>query len=349
MKRKILKFIIDKAKRSKLIQSVFEQPIDLKQFKIKGSFVDCHGIEHKLYENLRSKIKPGWERIFQADIKVYDKSSRNIEQIAQNGRIAIGRMEPILNLYSRGIKNSTILEIGCSAGGNSYALAEKQALEVIGTEFSGYKISSLEEKEIKQDDLKEVNKSLNEIRQLVGSKFSLTEKLSFVDDDICNSKLQPGSFDIICSWDVLEHLHDPLKAFKNIRKLLKEGGVAIHEYNPFFSLVGGHSACTIDFPWGHIILNEQDFKRYNEQFYPENLNTAMSFYLNGINRMTIKDLSDLSAEAGLEILSLLVFPKEQDLRMMNKEIMKMIKTNYPNVSLNDLISPRIIVIHRKIG
>lgn len=144
MKRKILKFIIDKAKRSKLIQSVFEQPIDLKLFKIKGSFVDCHGKEHTLYENLRSKIKPGWERIFQESIKNYDKSSQNLQRIAENGRIAVERMEPIINLYSRGISKSTILEIGCSTGGTSYAFAEKQAMQITGSEFSGYKISSLE-------------------------------------------------------------------------------------------------------------------------------------------------------------------------------------------------------------
>jgi SAM-dependent methyltransferase len=346
MKRKILKFIIDRAKRSKLVQSVFEQPIDLKQFKIKGSFIDCHGNEHKLYENLRTKIKPGWEKIFTARKGTYDKSVQNIERIVQNGRIAVGRMEPVINLFSGGIKNSTILEVGCSAGGASYSFAEKEALKVVGSEFSGYKISSLEDKEIKQDELNAVNEGLNEIRRLVGARFNKTGTISFVDDDICNSRLDEDSFDIICSWDTLEHLHDPLSAFKNIRKLLKKGGVAIHEYNPFFSLVGGHSACTIDFPWGHVILNEQDFIRFNEQFYPQYMETAISFYLNGINRMTIKDLQDLSKEAGLEILSLLVFPKEQDLRMMDARIFQMAVSNYPNLSLNDMISPRIIVVQR---
>ena len=62
--------------------------------------------------------------------------------------------------------------------------------------------------------------------------------------------------------------------------------------------------------------------------------------------MTIKDLQDLSKEAGLEILSLLVFPKEQDLRMMDARIFQMAVSNYPNLSLNDMISPRIIVVQR---
>ncbi len=347
MKRKILKFIIDKAKRSKLIQSVFEQPLDLKTFVVRDKFIDSYGSEHYLYDKLRSRIKPGWEKIFQKESHIYDKSGHKIEQIVQHGRIAVERMEPVFNLFTDGLQHSRILEVGCSTGATSYALSERGAAEVIGTEFSGYKISSLDNKEILSDDLINVNKTLGEIRKLVKNRFNESLKVRFIDDDICNSKLKAGYFDIICSWDVLEHLQDPIKAFINIRRLLKDWGVAIHEYNPFFSLIGGHSACTIDFPWGHAILSPEDFERYNQQFYPEKLNIAMSFYRNGINRMSIKDIKHASAEAGLEISALLIFPKEQDLRLVNKDILHMVKRNYPSVTLNDLVSPRIIIVHQK--
>ena len=63
--------------------------------------------------------------------------------------------------------------------------------------------------------------------------------------------------------------------------------------------------------------------------------------------MTIKNLIDYSNEAGLEILSIVTFPKEQYLRMMTNDILKLAKKNYPTCELNDLISNRIIVIHRK--
>ncbi len=288
MKKRIIKFLIDKAKRSKLIQSVFEQPINLRKFPVKDSFTDSKGNKHSLYEGFRTKIKPGWERIFHQDGKTFDKSPQKIEKIVLNGRIAIERLEPIINLYSSGIKDSRILEIGCSFGGASCAFLDKGANEVIGTEFTGYKIESIDSKKIEKKDLREVNENLKDIRNLVRAEINSSKKLSFVDDDICNTRLKHNKFDLICSWDVLEHIHNPLQAFKNIYNLLDDNGIAIHEYNPFFSLIGGHSACTIDFPWGHVILNKEDFKAFNTKFQPEREDTAMSFFLKGINKHSAK-------------------------------------------------------------
>lgn len=348
MKKKIIKFLIDKAKRSKLIQSVFEQPIDLQKLPVKGTFTDSEGNSYDLYEGLRTKLKPGWERIFKQDGKNFDKSPQRIENIAQNGRLSVERLESVINLYSEGIKDKKVLEIGCNSGAATYAFSEKGAKEVIGSEFSGYKLESVNNKIVENSDLKEVNENLKELRELVKGKFNNLSNVSFVDDDICNSKIESNYFDLIFSWDVLEHLHNPQEALKNVSILLNDNGIAIHEYNPFFSLIGGHSACTIDFPWGHVILNESDFKKFNDDYQPERENTAMAFYLNGLNRMTRNDLKKYCKETNLEILSMIEFPKEQHLRMLNREVLDKAIANYPTLEINDLISYKIIVVLRKV-
>lgn len=349
MKEKVIKFFIDKAKRNKLIQSIFEQPLDLSQFTVGDTFFDSQEIKHNLYNGYRDKIKPGWEKFFSQDEKVLDKSAQRVEKIVQNGRIAVNRLMPVIDIYSSGVKNSRILEIGCSSGGVTYAFAEKNPIHIVGTEFSGYKIESINNiKKIEEVDLIEVNENLKELRDLVKDGFNLNgSNVSFKDDDICNSKLEHNSFDLICSWDVLEHIHNPLAAFKNIYNLLTDNGIAIHEYNPFFSLSGGHSACTIDFPWGHVMLESNDFLRFNEEKQPNRLKTAMSFYMNGLNRMTINDLEEYCNEANLHIESLIKFPKEQHLRMVDKKILELSKNNYPTIELDDLVTPKIIVIMKK--
>ena len=63
--------------------------------------------------------------------------------------------------------------------------------------------------------------------------------------------------------------------------------------------------------------------------------------------MTIKDLKDYCKEANLEILSLIKFPKEQDLRMLDKNILERAVENYPTLEMNDLITYKIIVVLRK--
>jgi 2-polyprenyl-3-methyl-5-hydroxy-6-metoxy-1,4-benzoquinol methylase len=347
MKEKILKYAIDKAKRNRFIQNIFEQPLDLNAFPKNGSFKDSFGNEFDLLQGLRSKLKPGWENIFKQDGKSFNKSPDRIEQIARNGRIAVERIKPIANVYLSGLKDKSILEIGCHAGGTSYAFAEEGVASITGTEFSGYKIESMETKAIEESELEQVNDNLKELRELVAGKFHEKSNISFVDDDICNSKLEKGKFDLICSWDVLEHLHDPLGAFQNVHSLLSDDGVAIHDYNPFFSIIGGHSPCTIDFPWGHVILNEEDFERFNSEKQADRSDLAMSFYRNGINRMTLKKLHEHSEEANLELLSVVTFPKEQYIRMMTDKILKLASNNYPSCELNDLVSQRVIVIQKK--
>ncbi len=54
-------------------------------------------------------------------------------------------------------------------------------------------------------------------------------------DDISKSFLPDNSFDIITSWETLEHIVDIDSALANIKRILRSGGIAIHQYNPFFS------------------------------------------------------------------------------------------------------------------
>lgn len=42
---------------------------------------------------------------------------------------------------------------------------------------------------------------------------------------IDNHSFEPGSFDMVCLWDVIEHLPDPKAALVEIRKLLKPDGI----------------------------------------------------------------------------------------------------------------------------
>lgn len=195
--------------------------------------------------------------------------------------------------------------------------------------------------------LNEVNEELLKVRKQLADHFHNSDKVIFEDDDICNTKLIPNSFDIICSFEVLEHLHDPKKAFESFYSLLKDGGYTIHHYNPFFSLNGGHSMCTLDFLWGHTRLNEEDFERYIKEIRPNEIEKALSFYEKGLNRMTLSDLRDNITSSGLEVVSIIPFTKEQHLKMVDQEILEQTQNHYPDLTILDLIAPIILIIAKK--
>jgi 2-polyprenyl-3-methyl-5-hydroxy-6-metoxy-1,4-benzoquinol methylase len=342
-----LKFAMNKAKQSKLMQSLFEQPIEVNKMPEIGHFIDHLGRNHILYHGFRSKIKPGWEYLVQSDFKSQLPTDDNfVLRKINDSRIIFDKLIPSLEVFSFKLQNSNCLEIGCHSGALSFQLAENGAASVTATEFSGYKIQSVEGTQSKSFET--VNDELKVLRTKVGEGFKNAAKVRFLDDDICNSRISIDEFDLICSWDVLEHVADPAGAIHHISRLLRKGGIAFHEYNPFFSLNGGHSLCTLDFPWGHCRLSADDFVTYLNQFRPKEIEPATQFFKDGLNRLTQNNLIELCRKENLEILSFLPFPKEQHFRMLNFEIVSQAQELYPGLEIIDLVSPRVVIILRKI-
>ncbi len=343
----VLKFVIDKVKRNKFIQNVFESPFELEKYEKLGLYEDSYGYKHQLYKGLRTKIRPGWERM--VENKPRDASSVDVDRLKSSSYITIEKLETTLNSYGKSIKDSVILEIGCHSGSVTFGMAEQGAKEVIGTEFNGYKVSSVSD--VAADDeskLNTVSEFLETLRKRLGNVYSVDGNIKFLDDDICNSQLSPNSFDIVCSWEVLEHLHDPRQAFAAINDLLKVGGISIHHYNPFFCLNGGHSLCTLDFLWGHVRLDEQDFTNYINKLRPKETERALAFYKNGVNRMTLNDLDGILEDSGMKVLGVIPFTKEQHLRMVDEASLNQVRKNYPTAKLLDLAAPAVLVITQKV-
>lgn len=341
---KIVKKAIDKARQSKYLQSVFEKPIALDELPVMGEFKDSHGNEFKLREGLRSKVKPGWQKAVSESQPVIDQEG--LERFKSNGYISIDRLLPVLKAHGYKLENCDVLEVGCHSGACSFALAESGARSVIGTEFNGYKVSSVTQ-EGEQSALVDVDDYLSDIRNRLVTLYRGADTVRFINDDICNSAVEPSSVDVICSWDVLEHVHNYQGAFEGMYRLLKPGGIMIHEYNSFFSLNGGHSNCTLDFPWGHVRLNDEDFQRYVREFRPEEEDSAMAFFRSGLNRMTRSQLIGSLKEANFEIRSIIPFSREQHIRMVDRDVLEQCRKNYPDMEMGDLCSPRTLVIATK--
>jgi SAM-dependent methyltransferase len=151
----------------------------------------------------------------------------------------------------------------------------------------------------------------------------------------------------VMSWEVLEHLTRPEDAFRQIARILKPGSFAFHEYNPFFSMNGGHSLCTLDFLWGHARLQAADFEKYLEEIRPSEKSVALSFYRNNLNRMTLSELEHYVQQSGLSLLSLLPQWMKNHLTLVRSESLSQCNRVYPSAELIDLISPTVWVLLRK--
>ena len=338
LSNKFLSWLVAKAKKSRLLQNLAEKPVSVDKLPQMGAFIDSEKRSHILYQNLREIIKPGSSKV--RCTKPILKDNAFYLRKLEEADLDLASIHPLIMAIGKKLEKAVVLEIGCDIGSFCCALAKHGAKQITGIDTSAYKSSSTnEEQHLIQTTLENERKLLLEL--------SKATSVVFKEDDICMSSLPSNTFDVIFSFDVLEHLSDPKSAFFHIQRILNPGGIAIHRYNPFFSINGGHSACTLDFLWGHVRLNSEDFVKYLEQIRPQELEYAKAFYFHGLNRMSLSDMKVFSDEAGLEVLGSLQFGKEQTMRMLNHNIWEECQANYKNICLEDLVSSKVVVIQKK--
>lgn len=106
----------------------------------------------------------------------------------------------------------------------------------------------------------------------------------------------------VYSFSTLEHVRDVVTVLSETARVLRPGGVTFHVVDPWFAPGGGHSVCTLDFPWGHVRLTENELERYLGEHRPHEADEALNFYRTGFQqpRLTLAALQGAFRAAGLE-------------------------------------------------
>ncbi|MFT5890064.1 MAG: ubiquinone/menaquinone biosynthesis C-methylase UbiE [Dokdonia sp.] len=320
------------------------------QDKVFGVFTDSFGNSIKLLSGLRDRIKPSWRVMINPAYTVIKAPSRDtMEQKIKDQTKALTRIENFLQTQSLSFVGKEILEIGAYDGSSAYAFASFGAKRVLATDMAAYYINQTPGGIVSKDEVAKKNIELNQTRDAYSTVIDQKDatKVSFVEDDITVSSVASESMDVIVSWEVLEHITNPNDAFKEMARILKPGGFAFHEYNPFFSVDGGHSLCTLDFPWGHARLSDADFEKYIEEFRPNEKDVSLSFFKNNLNRMTLSHLTDSMKQNGLEPVSIIPWYSEDDQAALTNSMLNQCKQIHPTVEHVDLVAPIVWVLCKK--
>ena len=157
-------------------------------------------------------------------------------------RVTVKRYNELLDYFERFRKSNKILDIGCGIG---YFLveAQKRGWEVYGTEYTDAAIKICKSKEI------HIQKG-----------------------PLDANKYEAHSFDIVCSFEVIEHINNPVEELFEIKKILRKDGL-VYVTTPNFNAIERY------------ILKS----KYNVICYPEHL----SYY-------TARTLNNLFSSNGFE-------------------------------------------------
>ena len=252
-----------------------------------------------------------------------------------------------LSKYGYSIEGKKIMDAGCYLGIQCFGAVEMGAAEAIGIDIPEYYINQSLNSNVNASEI------LKQRRDSVRKYHNIDQDaVKFYDMSIFDMPFE-NEFDFIFTWETFEHIINPKKALSEIHKALKPGGISFNLYNPFFSITGGHSMCTLDYPFSHVMLSDNDFKKYTNTIIPSNCpekyqELSYNFFTKNLNRMTINDLKSYIEENDFELIDFITIPDLKVLQAIDETTLEICKELYPNITLNDLLCSNIYFIIKKI-
>ena len=316
-------------------------------------FVDKHGVRHPLDPTLRDRLKSGWRVMVDPVANVQPPTDATLVGRARKAAKSVREAALLVETTTGSPLRGRILEVGCYDGAMAFQLARRPDTQVIASDLARFYV-------IQRPGEVDAATLAADIDAQQGTLATLRERarlagdappgaVEFIEDDITQSSQPADSFDAILSFEVLEHVQDPHGAFAAMARLLRPGGVAYHDYNPFFSVNGGHSMCTLAIPWGHARLDADDFRRYLEELRPTEIDQAMRFYEESLNRMSLADLRGIVDDAGLELVAVMPWFERKQTQEATTVALAEVRRIYPSVTIEDLLATFVSVIARKPG
>ena len=306
------------------------------------SFKLSNGYELPIVKGFREQIKSTWRKAYK-DFEYDPIPTDKINKLKNDISLA----SFFLSKHNIDLKDKKIMDVGCYLGLQCFGAVELGAKKAVGIDIPEYYVNQATNEEVNASNV------LKQRRDYIRTQHPNLDqsKIDFYDMSVFEMDFE-NEFDIIFSWETFEHIMDPKEALKRIYKALKPGGISFHNYNPFFCISGGHSMCTLDYPFAHILMTNDDFKRYTTEIIPENppkkySELSYNFYTKNLNRMTQQDLKDYIREANFELLDFIPTPNLDILKYLDNSTLNVSKQLYPNLTLNDLISSYVYFIIRK--
>lgn len=190
--------------------------------------------------------------------------------------------------------------------------------------------------------------------QAVGYTVNYEKKYVFEQLSANDLGALDGKFDIVyCK--AIEHIPDWDEVLCEISKITAEDSFVYFKHRSFFSYLGPHRYSSINIPWGHLLLNDEEYKEFVIDNYGESANDMIEFYFKGLAmpRYTVSDMVRIASNYDLLPVTIITEPFRGLKKAIKcaKEIdnfWDIVEENHPSLSADEMFSGMYHILFRKV-
>lgn len=154
------------------------------------------------------------------------------------------------------------------------------------------------------------------------------------------------TFDIFYA-KAMDHIPDWEGVFRAISASSNPGAHFVIKHFSFFSFLGPHRYASTNIPWGHLLLTDDEYRRYAHEFHAHRADQMIDFYFNGLAfpRVPMSRLVQMGLDHGFVPQVIINEPLRNiaDFHPLMRKVgdfWSLVAENWPDVSAEELLSGR---------
>ena len=259
-----------------------------------------------------------------------------------------GRMERIkrilkqIEAHTDFKKKMKVLDLGAGIGIESLALSYYLKAEIIALDKT-IKFLDYSDKSTVREWLKHTYSSLGWRWPSSTSleKLYTQKNIKWVRSKAEKLPLEDNSMDLVLTLNAIMFFRDIDRAFKEIYRVLKPGGVLYARWTNFYGLEGCHYPGLVDIPWAHALLPADEYYEHLSTF--ERDDSELVEDVKTIQQLTLVDWENRILSLGWKKILWDHVPDMEE----NLIPAFVIKNKLDNLNVKDLLTGSIIAILKK--